>query len=60
MEGASFRLANNTEVTLGKTKSTKNKDEKIERKTETGSNKKFFKKIQNTKMKWKLKKKNTE
>ena len=39
VEGASFRLANNTEVTLGETESTKNKnDEKIERTTETESN----------------------
>ena len=40
VEGASFRLANNTEVTLGETESTKKKDEKIERTTETESNKK--------------------
>ena len=48
VEGASFRLANNTEVTLGETESTKKKDEKIERTTETESNKKNLK---NTKYK---------
>ena len=37
VEGASFRLANNTEVTLGEKESTKKKDEKIERTTETES-----------------------
>ena len=42
VEGASFRLANNTEVTLGETESTKKKDEKIERTTETESTKKKF------------------
>ena len=48
VEGASFRLANNTEVTLGETESTKKKEEKIERTTETESNKKHQK---NTKYK---------